>query len=73
MSIGEQGCKVKETEEEEKGTSVCGLRLATSARSSLLFTVMEQNDKAPIRGNKPAGVIVEKNCVLRFWVVLRAA
>lgn len=63
---------MKETEEEEKGMSVCGLRLATSARSSLLFTVMEQNDIAPIRGNKPACVIVEKNCVLRVWLVPRA-
>lgn len=55
MSDGEEGCKVKETEEDRKGMSVCGLGLAASARSSLLFTVMEQNDISPIRAtNWPA-------------------
>lgn len=35
---------MKETEEEERRMSVRGPRLAASAGSSLLFTVMEQND-----------------------------
>lgn len=71
MSVGEQGRRVKETEGEEKGMSAPGLASATGARSSLLFTVTEQNDRAPIRGNKPVGVIAEKNCVFKSFGLCR--
>lgn len=51
-SIGEQGCKQKETERESDRGRERG-SLAAYAWSRLLFSVMAQNDISMIRKNKP--------------------